>query len=221
MPARGNLKKSFLLFGILLFLVQAKTSQLAFIVLNTANWGTGRLPSDWQIKINHGRPDIAVCNDGDSCLRLKSDKSSFALEHRVDVDPHEMTYLNWKWTVAQVPPGGDFRRASTDDQAAQVLVAFDDRRILTYIWDSSAPKGTIQSASNIPLVRIYAVVCQSGTAEANKWIAESRNVAADYERAYGRSAPRVKGLRLQINSQHTGTTAESYFGEVAFRSIQQ
>ena len=50
---------------------------------------------------------------------------------------------------------------------------------------------------------------------------ESRNVAADYERAYGRVAPRVKGLRLQINSQHTGTTAESYFGEVAFRSTLQ
>ena len=34
-------------------------------------------------------------------------------------------------------------------------------------------------------------------------------------------APRVKGLRLQINSQHTGTVAESYFGEVAFRSAPQ
>lgn len=194
---------------------------MAFIVLNTANWGTGRLPSDWQIKINHGKPDISVCNEGESCLHLRSDKSSFALEHRVDLDPAEMPFLTWRWKVAQLPAGGDFRHASTDDQAAQVLVAFDDKRILTYIWDSNAPKGTIQSASNIPLVRIYAVVCQSGAGEANKWIAESRNVAADYERAFGRPAPRVKGLRLQINSQHTGTVAESYFGEVAFRSIQQ
>jgi hypothetical protein len=221
MPARGNLKKPLLLFGFLLFLIQAQTSQLAFIVLNTANWGTGRLPSDWQVKINHGKPEISVCNEGESCLHLKSDKSSFALEHRVDVDPAQMPFLTWRWKVAQLPSGGDFRRAATDDQAAQVLVAFDDKRILTYIWDSSAPKGTIQSASNIPLVRIYAVVCQSGNGETNKWISESRNIAADYERAYGKTAPRVKGLRLQINSQHTGTTAESYFGEVAFRSIQQ
>jgi hypothetical protein len=215
------LKRFLPLFGFLIFLLQARTSQLAFIVLNTSNWGTGRLPSDWQIKINHGRSDISVCSDGDSCLHLKSNRSSFALEHRVDVDPSQMPYLTWKWKVAQLPAGGDFRHASTDDQAAQVLVAFDDKRILTYIWDSSAPKGTIQSASNIPLVRIYAVVCQSGAGEANKWITESRNIAADYERAYGKAAPRVKGLRLQINSQHTGTTAESYFGEVAFRSMQQ
>ena len=33
-----------------------------------------------------------------------------------------------------------------------------------------------------------------------------------------KTAPAVKGIRLQINSQHTGTSAESYFGEVSFRS---
>jgi len=214
--------KTFLLACILFIsCFQARTSPLAFIVLNTANWGAGRLPSDWQIKMNHGKPDISICRETESCLHLKSVRSSFALEHTADVDPAEMPWLTWHWKVTQLPDGGDFRRASTDDQAAQILVAFADKKILTYIWDTSAPKGTMQSASNIPLVHIFAVVCRSGGAEVNKWITESRNVAADYERAYGRPAPRVKGLRLQINSQHTGTTAESYFGEVAFRSVQQ
>jgi hypothetical protein len=50
----------------------------------------------------------------------------------------------------------------------------------------------------------------------NRWIAGSRNVREDYARAFGRTAPKVKGVRLQINSQHTATSAESYFGEVAF-----
>src|SRR5437899_2906669 len=129
------------------------------------------------VKVVHGKPDLSVCYDGPSCLHLRSVRASFALEHKVDVDTGEMPWLTWRWKVAQLPSGGDFRRASTDDQAAQVLVAFDDKRIVTYIWDSNAPKGAIQSASNIPLVRIYAVVCQSGASEANKWIAESRNVA--------------------------------------------
>jgi hypothetical protein len=215
------LKKLALVGAFLIFLFQARTSQLAFIVLNTGNWASGQLPSDWMVKVNHGKPDLSVCGEGPSCLHLRSVRASFGLEHRVDVDPSEMPWLTWRWKVAQLPAGGDFRRASTDDQAAQLLVAFDDKRVLTYIWDTSAPKGSMQSASNIPLVRIYAVVCQSGPADANKWIYESRNVAADFERAYGRPAPRVKGLRLQINSQHTGSTAESYFGEVAFRSTPQ
>lgn len=212
--------KKFLLACTVLFLVlQARTSQLALIVLNTANWGAGRLPSDWQIKVNHGKPYISVCAESDSCLHLKSVKSSFALEHDADVDPSQMPYLTWRWKVAQLPAGGDFRRASTDDQAAQVLVAFADRRVLSYIWDTAAPIGAAEIASSLPLVHVFAVVCESGGAAANRWITESRNVAADYQHAYGKNAPRIKGLRIQINSQHTGTTAESYFGEVAFRNV--
>ncbi len=215
------MKKILLVCTILVFIIQARPSPLAFIVLNTANWGAGRLPADWQIKVNHGKPEISVCTEDDSCLHLKSVKSSFALEHEVNLDPAQMPYLTWRWKVSRLPIGGDFRRANADDQAAQVMVAFADRHILTYLWDSTAPKGVAQNASNIPLVHIFAVVCQSGAGDANRWITENRNVAADYERAYGRPAPLVKGLRLQINSQHTGTTAESYFGEVAFRSTPQ
>jgi len=117
--------------------------------------------------------------------------------------------------------GGDFRRSATDDQAAQVLVAFADRRILTYIWDSSAPKGVWQSASSIPLVRIFALVCRSGREELNQWLPETHNLGEDYRKVYGRPPVRVKGIRLQINSQHTGSSAESYFGDISFRSAQQ
>jgi hypothetical protein len=212
----------FCLGSFFLLAFQAQTAQLAFIVLNTSGWGVGRLPSDWQVKVNHGKPDVGICTDHDSsCLHLKSNRASFALEHGMDVDPSQMPYLTWHWKVTQLPSGGDFRHASTDDQAAQVLVAFDDRRILSYIWDTNAPKGAEQRAGFIPLVHVYSVVCESGPAQANQWVMESRNVAADYERAYGKPAPHVKGLRLQINSQHTGSVAESYFGEVAFRSTLQ
>jgi hypothetical protein len=203
------------------FVYQARTSGSAVVLLNTVNRAAGKLPSDWQIKVNHGRPEISVCKDGEGgepCLHLKSVKASFALERGVDVSLEETPYLIWSWKVTRLPNGGDFRRASTDDQAAQVLIAFADRRVITYLWDSTAPKGAMQSSSEIPLVHIFAVVCQSGAAEANRWVAEYHNVAADYQRAYGKTAPHVKGLRLQINSQHTGTVAESYFGEVAFRS---
>lgn len=211
------------LFVLVLALVlPGRTSPLAIIVLNTLNWGQGHPPSDWQIKVVHGKPNVSVCKDGDdSCLHLVSFKSSFGLEHGVDVNPQQTRFLTWRWKVTQLPAGGDFRHATTDDQAAQLLVAFADRHVLTYIWDTTAPKGTVESASSIPLVHIFAVVCESGTAETNRWITETRDVAADYQRAYGKSAPQVKGLRLQINSQHTGTTAESYFGEVAFRSTAQ
>jgi len=214
--------KKLLVCAILVFSFHARTAQFAVMLLSAANLTTGKLPSDWTIKVKDGRPEVSVCKDDvGPCLHLRSVKSSFSLERGVNVDLSQTPVLAWRWKVAQLPSGGDFRHSATDDQAAQVLVGFADRRILTYIWDSSAPKGAEQNSGSIPFVHVFAVVCQSGDADVNRWIDEKRDVAADYQRAFGKPAPRVKGLRLQINSQHTGSVAESYFGEVGFRSDAQ
>ncbi len=195
---------------------------MAMVILNATSAQPGRLPDGWQLKVNRGTPDITLIGEPSGhVLRFKSYKSSFALERGVDVDVNQFPLLAWTWKVSEVPAGGDFRRSATDDQAAQVLVAFADRRILTYIWDSSAPKGVWQSASSIPLVRIFALVCRSGREELNQWLPETHNLGEDYRKVYGRPPVRVKGIRLQINSQHTGSSAESYFGDISFRSAQQ
>jgi len=216
------LKRVALLLVILALASLASTPQMALIVLNTVNWQPGHLPDGWQVKINYGKPEIATVKEGNSnYLNLKSHDSSYALEREVDVDPHQAPFLTWKWQARQLPAGGDFRHSKSDDQAAQVLVGFADKRVLSYIWDTTAPSGIMESASSIPLVHIYAVVCRSGASDLNRWLTENRNLGADYEKAYGRPAPRVKGIRLQINTQHTGTAAESCFGEIAFRSSPQ
>jgi hypothetical protein len=200
--------------------VVARTAPLAFLVFDTRVAQPGRLPDGWRIKVTRGAPDVTVIHEAPgSVLHLRSQDSSFGLEKALDLDPAQYPFLAWKWKVSRLPSGGDFRHTRTDDQAAQVLVAFGDRRILTYLWDSTAPKGTMQSASSIPFVHIFAFVCRSGGSNLNEWLSETRNVEQDYQAAYGHPPKdKVKGIRLQINTQHTGATAETYFGEVAFRS---
>jgi hypothetical protein len=203
-------------------LVLARSAQISMMLLHIPTPQAGKLPEGWSVKVNHGTPRISTGSGPEGAfVQLRSQKSSFSLERGVDVDLGQYPYLAWRWKVNELPRGGDFRKAGTDDQAAQVLVAFQDRRVMTYIWDSSAPKGIMANASSIPLVHIYAVVCQSGAEQINRWISEARNLADDYEKAYGRRPPHVKGIRLQINSQHTGTSAESEFAEVTFRSTPQ
>ena len=192
------------------------------IVLGKAPREPGRLPPDWRLKEHSGKADVSACADTEGfCVHLGSRDSSFSLERSVEVNPAALPYLHWSWKVTTLPVGGDFRRASTDDQAAQLLVAFSDHRVLSYIWDTTAPQGAMQSASAIPLLHIVAIVCESGPTEANRWVNETRNVAADFQRAFGKPAPPIKGLRLQINTQHTAGRAESYFGEVVFRSAPE
>lgn len=203
------------------FAFQTHALAPAVIVLDAARAGAA-IPPGWELKVVSGKPDITLADQGgaDPALHFRSYRSSYALERPVDVDPAQMPYLSWRWKVSQLPKGGDFRHSSTDDQAAQVMVAFTDHRVLTYLWDSTAPQGTMESASSIPLIHIFAIVCRSGGADVNQWLQENRNIAADYQKAFGKMAPHVKGLRLQINSQHTGSSAESWFGEVAFRNAQ-
>jgi hypothetical protein len=198
------------------------SAPMALVVLNATAAPPGRLPDGWQLKVNRGTPELATIGDGNSrVLRFRSHKSSFALERGVDVDLTQYPLLSWSWKVTELPAGGDFRYPHTDDQAAQVLVAFADRHILTYIWDSSAPKGSWQSASHVPLIRIFALVGHSGQEELNRWLSETHNVAQDYQKAFDLAPARVRGIRLQINSQHTGTSAESYFGDISFRAATE
>ena len=192
---------------------------LGMIVFEAHRAQADRLPDGWSLKELKGRADVAaVPDEPGQVLRFRSRNSSFSLERSVYVDLAQYPYMSWQWKVTQLPPGGDFRRLRTDDQAAQILVAFSDRRILTYLWDTTAPKDLMQSASPLPLLHLMALVCRSGPGEMNRWITETRNLAADYQRAYGRGVSHVKGLRLQINSQHTNSSAECYFGDVVFHA---
>ena len=209
-----------ILFGVCLVFILAKSAPLSFLVFDTHVAQPGHLPDGWRVKVVRGTPEAGVVTDGQgSVLHLKSRSSSYSLEKAVDIDPDQYPYLAWRWKVTDLPRGGDLRSSSTDDQAAQLIIAFADRRILDYVWDTSAPKDTVQSAGVMPFVHIFEIVCRSGAAETNRWIPEARNISADFERAFGRKPKdHVKGIRIQINSQHTGTSAESYFGDVAFRA---
>jgi hypothetical protein len=136
-PLTGCLKKLQYDVAALVVCFCTRASPLALIVLGSTSCDAGSVPAGWQIEANHGTPEISPCKyDDTTCVHLKSVKSSFALQRGVDIDPAEMPYLTWRWKVSQLPAGGGFRRARTDDQAAQVLVAFADRRVVTYIWDT-------------------------------------------------------------------------------------
>lgn len=142
-----------LLFALAPIAVRAWPA-MSVVVLGGANYEPGRIPPDWQVREHAGSARVTGCAGKEAlCVHLVSDNSSFSLERRVDVNLRELPYLEWSWKVTQIPEAGDFRKGSRDDQAAQLLVAVSDHRVLSYIWDSNAPKGTMQGASTRAGVR--------------------------------------------------------------------
>jgi hypothetical protein len=67
-------------------------------------------------------------------------------------------------------------------------------------------------------MHVKVVVVRSGAAEIGKWLVETRNIYEDYKKLFGAEPPAASGIRLQINSQHTETSAESLFADVVFKS---
>lgn len=180
------------------------------------------VPFGWQLKERSGRADFSIIKEGSiHALHLRSKDTSYALQKPVSVDPHKYPVLSWKWKVTKLPEGGDFRRSKTDDQAAQLFVAFSDRKVIAYIWDSSAPQGLMEDACELPFVSIKAIVVRSGPGETGQWITERRNAHEDYVKLFGQEPPKIGGVRIQINSQHTETSGESFFADVVFRKGEE
>lgn len=175
------------------------------------------VPCGWQLKERTGKSDVSVIKDGDIyALRLRSANDSFALQKRVKVNTQLYPFLSWKWKVVELPEGGDFRKSKTDDQAAQLFLAFSNRKIIVYLWDTSAPQGLIGDAWAPPFTNIKAIVIRSGPTETGKWLIETRNAYEDFKTLFGEEPPPISGIRIQINSQHTETTGESFFADVVF-----
>jgi hypothetical protein len=209
------------LFVVVVAVLMCPASALAADQMVIADFssaiGASGVPAGWEVKEKSGKADLAfVRDDGIAAARLRSANTSFSLQREVNIDLKQFPVLTWKWKVTKLPEGGDYRRSGTDDQAAQLFFAFSKTQAIVYIWDTTAPAGTVGDAAAPFFMSIKAVVVRSGKTGMGSWISETRNVYDDYKKFFGKEAGNIEGVRIQINSQHTGTSAESYFADVAF-----
>lgn len=180
--------------------------------------------AEWDKPVHFGTGNWKVVDDAeDQAIKLRADSSSFALEKSITVDLSRTPFLEWEWKVTVPPAGGNFSSPDTDDQAAQLLVVFpktffERRKIISYIWDPTAPKGAITSAAGPVYLNVQAIVVESGDDRIGHWIIEKRNVVDDFRALYGEIPEHAVAIRLQINSQHTQSVAEAFWKTIRFTS---
>jgi DUF3047 family protein len=180
------------------------------------------IPAGWTAKEFVGQASVELVRDeARLALRLRSERSSFALYRDVVVDLNEFPFLSWWWKVVRLPAEGDVRDRAVDDQAAQVYVIFPrwpaplrTSDVIGYVWDSRAPVGTQVTSTQASNVKI--IVVESGRAQADTWRGEQRDVAQDYARLFGRPAPRVGQVAVMIDTNDTRGVAETLVGDLIF-----
>jgi len=213
---------SFILFQFLsiLFLPWAKGVEKVEVFFE------GRLnqegvPEGWILKEKTGEAEFKILNENNETIAyFVSRSASFSLEKPLQIDPRRYPYLSWRWKVLRLPAGGDSRLKGKNDQAAQLLIAFEGRKIISYIWDTMAPVGSISDESiRWPInLKIKTITVKSGAQDLGKWISFTRNIVEDYKNLFQEEPALLKGIRIQINSQNTRTIAEAFFGKILLLS---
>jgi len=189
------------------------------IILALCKKGAGKAPSGWKLLCSDRSTTCYFTEEQSvSGFCIRTDGSKNFVQKKVTVDVGDYPYVTWRWKVKELPAKGDCRSGDTDDQAAQLYVAFDGKQVMGYIWDTNAPVG--QGAEyNSPLARdVKTLVVQSGNGDKGKWVTVTRNIREDYLKLFGSEPPgTVMGLRFQANSQHTDTVAEACLERVEFK----
>lgn len=186
---------------------------------------TQGIPPGWEGQ-NWGSPkyDLTVVRDGErNVLHLRSDNDSSTISKDIKgtVLLAHTPILEWSWKAVVLPRGGDSRRKETDDQAAQLYVVWPRfpqavrSRIIGYVWDTTAPAGTVARSAKTSTVTY--VIVRSGKADLGQWVTERRNVAEDFKKIYGEAPDDPAALSIAIDSNDTQSVAESFMGPIVFR----
>ena len=61
------------------------------------------------------------------------------------------------------------------------------------------------------------IVIESGEAKAGQWVAESRNIYEDYQKAFGDDPPPISGVAVMTDTDNTQESAVAYYGDITFR----
>ncbi len=188
------------------------------------------VPSGWELDRKTGTVTLHLERYGEGyCLNMVSDQSSFGIKRAIKLNIREYPYLNWTWKVSKLPPGGDVRKSETDDQAAQIYLAFPatgfpaklNTPVIGYIWDNEAPKEWTGRSPQLGGGKMRYVVVRNKIDKLGHWYAEKRNIYNDYQKLFrdlqgGEPTGPTQGISLYINSQHTRSAAECSIGDIFF-----
>lgn len=201
------------------------------------------LPVGWSVqpipKVERQTRFDLVDDSGTTVLRARADNAAASLRQTFNIEPRDQGQLRWRWKTDRVLEKADITSKSGDDYSARLYVFFDRQpaqmsfgervayklgrarygdqlppAALCYVWDNKQAVGTIRDNAYTGFVKM--IVATSGKAKQGHWVSLQRNVSADYKRAFGTSPPRITGIAIAVDTDNTGESTISYFGDIQF-----
>lgn len=197
--------------------------------------GEPRLGRGWRVvTLPSQKPPVtrysAVVAEGRPAVRVEAQASYGNLVHHLaGAAPRE---LGWTWRVEQANPGTVLHERSGDDTPAKVCLSFElplsrvpffERELLrlarsrtgeplpaaTLCWVWGGPEARGSLLANPYSKRVRYIVLRNAADASGTWFEETRDVAADWQRAFGDESAEMPPISAVIVSGDADNTVGS------------
>ncbi|MBN4664050.1 DUF3047 domain-containing protein [Pandoraea nosoerga] len=177
-------------------------------------------------------------SDGIAVIRARVDGSASGIAQKLDIPVYAGTKLAWRWRADALPADADIRTKRFDDAPVRIALAFDGdsgkltvqdhlhRELARLVSGRDLPYATLiytwgdgkfakdEIIANPYTGRIRSVVVERGEANLGKWLVYSRDIASDYERAFGEPPGRLIGIAIMSDGDNTQSKYTAWYGDI-------
>ena len=229
------------LCGLLIAAAAAAQEPPDILPFSTAKPGDA-LPPGWKhvplASFKNNTDYRLVVEDGTVVLHAVSHNAASLLAAQTNFDPHQFPMLSWRWQVVEGIPTANTAEQSKEDAPVRVIVAFagDTSKLsfkeratasaaqsisgrafpyatLMYIWGSKVAVNSLTVSTRSSRVRMLAVAV--GAHGIGHWHNYTRNLVADFKRAFGEEPGKVTSIQVFTDTDNTGADAEAYYGDIS------
>lgn len=181
-----------------------------------------------------------VEESGKTVLHAYAREASSGLMQYLDVNPLAQPWLNWEWKIGMVAGTDASKPQVVEDSPVRIILGFDGDKdslpfadqilfetaklitghdfpyaTLMYIWDKNAAVGTIMPSHRSGRIKMLVV---ANTAEGvGKWQSFNRNIATDFEAAFGEKPGQLIGVGVLTDTDNLGGISEAWYGDIRLR----
>lgn len=204
------------------------------VVPNEDGWHAVALPGKRATQYEH------VTKDGQRAVAAVADRSASMWRRRLVRSPEQIGEVRFSWWVQDTLPGTDVSAAGRSDAPAAVLFAFDGDHArlsarnrmmfelaetlsgerppyatLMYVFghDSAQPEQVVVHPRTD---RVRKIVLDAGPGQIRRWREHRRDLAADFQRAFGEAPGALVSVAYMTDADNTQQQARAWYGPVEF-----
>ena len=179
----------------------------------------------------------SVLHEGRAAVLARAESAASMLRQTLTVPSAELRQIQFSWQVPALIAHADMALRHTDDSPVRLVMVFDGDRnkfsmknamlselaqtmtgepmpyaTLMYVWCNTRAPGTV--IINPRTDRIRKLVVESGTGGLNQWRDYQRDIAADFEQAFGEPPGALLGVGIMTDTDNTRSSAQAWYGPV-------